>query len=365
MGTSWSWQFNASFKYGPAYPSPSRVGLSVEGVSGGLWAIPGVDLCPATVPILGSSGSSCSCPSEVRQSPNYRPYNYVNGMYSQNADGREDRCFPQEYKIKLSHADGSAIAPSGLEIEPSTGMPPQTVALMARVLDAQNQPVPDIRVRIEVNVDTKSGGHDHGNDSRPRGSLGGSLNAHTVTGSTEAAGFPFSFSAPAAAGDHTITATCVEKSCGTETKKIWVGIKDLYSLPASHPQARYVLIGETDEHLDNHYLTVNARLRLYTLVLAYQVAFPGAEPLHLNDASLEWGGIFDLAGNWTKSPRGHAEHQRGTVIDIRANNEYGAIPVENFAAFKKLAEDMGAHAKIHSEGEENQHFHVRLRGVAE
>jgi len=79
--------------------------------------------------------------------------------------------------------------------------------------------------------------------------------------------------------------------------------------------------------------------------------------LYLNDASLIWGGVFDLDADW-EDP--HEEHKRGSVIDIRANSKTGAIPPINFDKFIKLAKYYGAHARIHSPGSSNQHFHVRL-----
>jgi hypothetical protein len=79
--------------------------------------------------------------------------------------------------------------------------------------------------------------------------------------------------------------------------------------------------------------------------------------LHVNDASLEWGGKFDLSGGWTGP---HVEHRHGTVVDVRANNQSTAIPVENFDEFISRADDYGADAYLESPTVGRRHFHLRL-----
>ena len=81
--------------------------------------------------------------------------------------------------------------------------------------------------------------------------------------------------------------------------------------------------------------------------------------LHLNDASLVWGGLFDAIDNDFEPP--HKEHRRGSVIDIRANSKIGAIPPRSFIAFEKMAmKYYGVDAQIHNRGLPSQHYHVRL-----
>lgn len=163
------------------------------------------------------------------------------------------------------------------------------------------------------------------------------------------------------AGDHVITVRCVNQNCGQTTGTVWVGYKDLRPLP---PSPNYVLVGATSTHSNNHYLTDAAITKLNELVASYRVKFPNDPLLHLNDASLERGGVFDIKTQtpWTHP---HREHRRGTVIDIRANDAPGAIPLTNHEIFIELANRMGANARLHSSGTSNQHFHVRLMGVGE
>lgn len=110
-------------------------------------------------------------------------------------------------------------------------------------------------------------------------------------------------------------------------------------------------------HESNHYLTATAANRLLVIAINYHHLYPQVPVLHVNDASLMWGGVFDLDADWDIP---HEEHMRGTVVDIRANSRPGAIPAENFNSFRKLAKENGVDAKIHNPGETSQHFHVRL-----
>ena len=101
------------------------------------------------------------------------------------------------------------------------------------------------------------------------------------------------------------------------------------------------------------------------------------QPLGFNDASLIWGGKFDLSGKWSGS---HYEHGRGTVIDIRANEAVGAVQEPLFTSFEKLAAMQNIKAalectsnKIDGQGrvppscvgkdgspDQNRHYHLRI-----
>lgn len=318
-----------------------------------LQGYPGILVCSVLAPVRSADTGGCSCPGEIRYSAIFRG----------------DRCFPMErYRLEITTVTPGGSLPD-IELEPEA-----TVELMVRVFDAQDRPVPFVQVRIEVSVDATSGGHDHGGADRPRGILSGFNGASAVAGPTDAAGaYYFSFTAPAAAGDHVLAVTCVSHSCNTITEDVWVGVKDLIRLMGSN-YGNYVLVTKAEDlHQDNHYLTVMAASRLSVISDTYHHRFPGAPVLHLNDAGLERGGVFDISGNWKSGPKGHKDHGRGKTIDIRANNLVTAIPAENFLAFEELAKEFKAQAGLHctkikvSDGsmqcdpdDTNRHFHVRL-----
>lgn len=210
-------------------------------------------------------------------------------------------------------------------------------------------------VVLTVRAEESSGGHYHVL-GRPNGSLNPRIGNSPLI---------FSFVAPAPAGDHVITAKCADNSCGEDTGRMWVGRKGLETLRDSQ---YYILVGDTPNHFDNHYLSPEAINQVYALTALYQVAkFPSDPLLHLNDASLERGGLFDVSSNWAPS---HFEHCRGTEIDVRANDTLGAIPEWNYQIFERLAGQVGASAMFEIPRDEDgnalygrRHFHVRMTGV--
>jgi hypothetical protein len=228
--------------------------------------------------------------------------------------------------------------------------------------------VPNVNVRLEADVFENSGGHQHPNaPNRPKGNLGGpSQTPHVVTGNTETDGFVFTFTAPAAAGDHPISATCTDRTCTQEgPRQVWVGIKNLQPLQAD---PSYVLIqpNADQNHPSNQYVTNTTQRKIRSLATDYHNWFPNDSLLHLNDASLVRGGLFDLGANWSSQPRGHKTHSLGTDIDVRANEFYHdpneSIPSSNYVdLMNTIAPDNGCDAQIHSGATPNEHFHLYCR----
>ncbi len=265
-----------------------------------------------------------------------------------------------QYTIKLVPLSGFPESSNVLtSVEPD-----KRTNLVAYVYDQNGQSVSGAKVQVEITeVVPNSGGHRH-HEGRPKGTLSGGQPAgpNIITGSTGTSGLGFSFTAPAAAGDHKFKATCTNRTCTPQgPDMVWVGIKELIPLPATNG---YVLLpNRDDKHLENHYMAYGAHIKLMQLADLYRRRFPGDPLLHINDASLVRGGLFDIDHNWSYMPRGHKSHRRGESVDIRANPAIypsSAISEGNFNEFKRIAEDLGGYAKIHSPGESNQHFHVEF-----
>ena len=221
---------------------------------------------------------------------------------------------------------------------------------------SNSQPVPNINVKFEVTVEANSGGHQH-NVNRPKGTV---TPAEGSTG-PDGLGHPFTFTAPAPAGDHKIKATCIGQECTQEgPDKVWVGVKDLLNVPSS---GFWELIGDTTTHPANHYLNGDALGKLMDLARLYkQVYFPFDQVLRLNDAGLERGGVFDLGTMWGPP---HHEHRRGMVIDIRANGTATAIPQRNFEDFQELMGSLGMTWLRENVNITGGHYHVKLLGLAQ
>jgi hypothetical protein len=279
-----------------------------------------------------------------------------------------------EWCVRASSEKPTVTLSASTEVEPSNGSDKKFLPIIATVLDQSTKkpPTSPVKVKISLKVDPTSGGHDHGDSTRPRGGI---ANVRTCASDGECwskqtggnGQVVFNFNAPEASGTHTITATC--DGCGSSSppKTVEVKVNGLETIPSS---SFYTFIGETDKHSDTHFLTPEAANILWRIAVSYQVEqqFKLRHPvtrkytvtppvLHVNDASLEWGGKFDLSGAWAGD---HVEHRRGTVADVRANNRDTAIPVENFKAFKSLVADYGAFAFFESPSISNRHFHLRL-----
>jgi len=276
-------------------------------------------------------------------------YKYASGMCE-----REAQC-PAPNTI--NPATGQCVPPEILTItleggtttEPGTSLP-----FIATIKNQDNQPPKTpVTVKISLKVDSTSGGHDHGDNTRPRGGI---ANVGTCPSDATCWSEPspanngvvvFNFNAPEAAGTHTITATC-EGCSNAATKAVDVKVNGIEPIP-NFPYYALVetngdVIGATDLHSNNHNLLPAAAGVLMRIAVNYHfhpklrvldwktntMVLP--PPLHINDASLVWGGKFDIKGKWTGS---HAEHMRGTSVDLRANENVGAIPPELFEEFDK------------------------------
>lgn len=315
--------------------------------------------------IVWTDWNDPTCFPEDTSSPahnGHAPYGHWVGCETQ-ATGRYYPGWnpPVDYNSGVIHIDlpydvfaatgNCHISLSGFPAEVEPGM---TVGnLQARVTCTGKSPE-GIAVTITPDVEDNSGGHQHIHGRRPQhvGAASG--------GVTDANGnVPFTFTAPAPAGDHTVTAKCVDDSCGEATGKVWVGIKGLVSLYDTH---LYKLVGSDDVHPNNHYLTMAATGSVVWLAELYRARFPNDPVLYLNDASLERGGLFDIKHDrrtqWWTPP--HETHRHGKDIDVRANEfvHADAIPHRNYFDFEEIAIDVGCKAGMHGEFTTNQHYHM-------
>lgn len=310
------------------------------------------------------SGSPCACTAGLIPDP---------GGYG---------CIIESYKI-----DPASLPEQLADVEPGSSS-----TATVRVISVQTGlPRQGATVKIHLDVDSTSGGHDHGEGGkrRNRGQISsgscdiepGGWNAtpdsyRCTTGPDGYASF--TFIAPDASGKHTITATCISGYCGGQEAG-WINVKvpSLWPIPAYsqwyalQDSAGKVIGAVPGKHSDNHFLTSAAIKKLKTLANVYAQISNGF-PLYLNDASLIWGGLFDIGFNWATP---HAGHRRGTGLDIRAansgpNNE-GAVPTTLFDELAKGATDNKIKAKLHctqngvlkigticSGIPNNRHFHV-------
>lgn len=249
------------------------------------------------------------------------------------------RCVTEEYEIKLT---------GDTQTEPS-----KSLGFVATVINTitKQAPTTPVTIKVSLSVEDTSGGHDHGTNTRPKGSLNSIKCASDDTCLESLAdgngALSFNFKPTDASGIHTITASC-DKCSNEDAKTVNVQVEGLEQIPAS---MFYTFVGATPEHSQNHYLKPEAANYLLAIAIYYQTlpqfkkldwqtGAPTAQPptpIGVNDASLMWGGKFDINGSWKGS---HKEHKRGTSVDIRARQETvlngNAIPPSSFIEFGKL-----------------------------
>src|SRR5437588_215672 len=91
------------------------------------------------------------------------------------------------------------------------------------------------------------------------------------------------------------------------------------------PNPDYFLFGGTRAHPSedgdagtSHFVAPNVLPKLAAVAAEFHKST--GMPLRVNDSSLPWGGVFDIAGGWA---RPHYNHRDGTDVDI-AIFKYGA-----------------------------------------
>ena len=231
---------------------------------------------------------------------------------------------------------------------------------------------PKAGVAVTFKVEVKEGSGEHG-------VTGGAVHDHRFrvkdhsgkvppSGMTKANGeVSIKFEAPILAGTHTITATCETCSNKTATKDVKVLVPDLVDLPSDTKKPKtFELVGADSStgknHPDNHYFTTAARDTLVNGVIP-RLYKNGWGVVGVNDGSLKDGGLFDLEGKWVTSG-GHAEHRKGTEVDIRTRDNSPKMVQDGYDALcDKEQAALGIQTLWHKKDGYGAHFHIYLSGI--
>jgi|GEM_PF-6731420 len=170
-------------------------------------------------------------------------------------------------------------------------------------------------INFEVEPVTDSGGHiDNGHTViRPKGTVNSvTIPINAIEGKAE-------YRSSEVSGEERIIAKVGEKKVGEATIK--VRVPGLYPMPGGD----YRLTGQRTAHPDNHYGTYYTVVNTHAVAEDFYRQFNAT--LGINDMSLEWGGLFDIYGNWSPP---HSSHRKGTSVDIDRNAQgpNGYIPVD-------------------------------------
>lgn len=233
-------------------------------------------------------------------------------------------------------------------------------------------PKAGVAVTFAVEVVAGTGGHETGHTGvRPPGKLK-NISSNRTNANGE---ITLTFNAEEVAGIHNVTATCNDCSNKTAVKEVQVKVPDLSPIDSNTPKNkdgtyRYSLTSADPEHQgqgryggNQYYLTDEAIENLVDLIDQFNKS--GWGTVALNDASLYWGGLYDIAlpgipSHWTPP---HSEHRVGEEIDIsfvRAGNPISEAKQNEF--YKKFCEDKKVQVpfSILHHYKKGPHFHVRL-----
>ena len=239
-----------------------------------------------------------------------------------------------------------------------TGTGGVSKAVLIAKVTSGGTPKPGVALSFSVEVTSNSGGHDHDDPSRPKGTLSGTQETTDANGEARV-----TFTAPQVAGKQTIKAicsTCTNKSASSE---IQVKVPNLVEiLPDTANPATYTLVGATGNHKSNHWFATSAGGVLQKVVDTMFKTGWGA--VGVNDGSLAWGGLFDIKGGWTPS---HHEHRTGTEVDLSVTNPRNVSDQQKKKTHAELCKVNNTAFSIqtlwHQDDGYPEHFHVYLDGT--
>lgn len=242
------------------------------------------------------------------------------------------------------------------QVRPSNTGGYAEVRLMAKVTNA-GKPMAGVVLGLSVDVTANSGGHEHHDAARPKGTLSGTQGITDANGEVQV-----TFKAPEIAGIHTIKATCATCSNSPATKEIQVKVPNLVEmLPDTAKPPTYTLVGATGNHKSNHWFSSASVVTLGKVADAMFKTGWGA--VGVNDGSLVWGGLFDIKGGWTPS---HHEHRMGTEVDLSVTNPRQITDEQKKKTYAELCKKDNTAFSIqtlwHQDDGYPEHYHMYLDG---
>jgi len=83
---------------------------------------------------------------------------------------------------------------------------------------------------------------------------------------------------------------------------------------------------------------------------------PSHRLIAINDMSLTYGGVFDIAGTWAED--NHELHRKGLSVDVQYRTDLSDLSVTDLVNFTAIAKKYSGVVSIHSQGTGNQHIHI-------
>jgi hypothetical protein len=227
----------------------------------------------------------------------------------------EEDC-PKELKLEV---DRESVRP-----RPSRTSSGEVATIRAQVKSCPPEgetPPPSVEVTFKLKPpagSAEAGGHDQGHvDPRPDHAFGsferpeGPKVSYCTVTTFDAGEIGFcevTYHPSEVSGKETVTAEA--SGFPKAEAKVIVQVPGLRQMPASGLGA-WQLTGARPQHPGNHYGTPETVTRIAAMATDYFELY--GESIGVNDMSLEWGGLFDIGGNWAPP---HAGHRIGNSVDI-------------------------------------------------
>lgn len=295
---------------------------------------------------------------------------YVGGIHQYLAD--RGTFFLARYGQAAPPSEAMSVK---ITLDPPSVLPGTATQVVVEVVNASGDPVSGANVTLTAEPVANSGGHDHDTD-RPVGAFSGPgiIVMSPAHGTTGPDGKLFAvFTSTHFGGLETIHAHLTATPAISTSAALEVRVPGLVLLPDA---ATYVKIGGTCNHHgpsdrpsvpsscrspdNNHWGAPDVIQVLQLIASDYLLKYPSRAMVKFNDISLQFGGAFDMNGNWK---RPHRTHDKGKSVDVRSNpGNSDGVPTsdDNLKQFKVLTKERYPKAKvsIHSQGDANEHIHI-------
>ncbi len=133
-----------------------------------------------------------------------------------------------------------------------------------------------------------------------------------------------------------------------------------YYLQQLSAGANYELQGATGSHASNHFGTRYVTLAIPAIANEY-AASPNGHSIGINDISLVYGGVFDIAGTWAEN--NHQNHRMGLNVDVQYRVDMTGLSIRDLSTFQQICANYSGNAAIHNAGTGNQHLHVTFLDI--
>jgi hypothetical protein len=236
------------------------------------------------------------------------------------------------------------------------------------VQDPSSQPVDGANIILTVErASTKFGGHDHDSPTIPSSTR--PLGTVTSVISQGQGTYTATYTASEFAAEDKVRAKVDFQGCSANVVSSSITAR-LFGLSWLQVPAPHVAIGGTAAHHgpnnngnpttpdNNHWVTPKTNNTMSYLMLLYSLNYGAG--LYINDASLPFGGKFDVNGNWSGS---HSLHRRGIDLDIRLYDRANTSANEtvekniNLLLYKKKWLKKLMFGEVHGAGT-NRHWHI-------